>query len=673
MVNPIESVLARFRIGQRITAGFAAVLGIFFIVVLSGGLGLWTGFTTFAGYRAVSQDVKQAGLLQEYLLEASAGLSAYASGDSTAEPRFRAAQQGARQMLAQGDAGMVSATPAAAAKIADGVTRLGTGFDTLVSTRHMLDGAARQNLDKAAAAADQQAGDLLALLCAGADVKQQLTAADVGHSVMQARAVTERFFRTLSLDDRKTVLAALKNAHDQLQELTTEANVHPFLNNVKALGKQVATFQASFSAAADQALAADTLVHRTLLPGVADMVGTVGGMIDAARATQDRTGASAQSAIGDAGFAAGIFAVVGFLGAFLVAIVIGRGIATPIQGLTAVMKRLAAGDKAVEIPSAQRQDEIGEMARAVEVFRHAAIELDALMAQQDEEHSQKNARIQQLEGLTSRFDTEIGALLGSLGHASGSLHETADKLSSSAGMTVTSAKTAASAAHLGTTTSGSIASAAEELAAAVAEVDRQIRQTAEGAAETARISQVTKASASRLAEVTTRIGDVLRLIEEIASRTNLLALNATIEAARAGEAGRGFAVVATEVKNLASQTSLATTDVRAQIDEIRQVTQQVQDEIGRVDAHVTTISSGADAVQSSVSQQRYATEEIAKHIAHSANGNAEISRAVAQISERADDTGSVASDLLDASRQLASDSERMRSLVMTFLGEVRAA
>jgi methyl-accepting chemotaxis protein len=673
MIGSRGGVLGRLKIGQRITVGFAAVLCLFGIVILSGGAGLWTGYTTFADYRQVSQDVKRASILQERLLEASAGLAAYASGTAGAEQRVTTAQAAAAAILAKREGGVVSALPDAVRDISGDLDRLKTGFASLVAQRAELNGPARKDLDHAALVADQQASNLLALLCAGADVKQQLSAADVGHAVMAARAQGERFLRTLDPAERAGVLSNLKIARDQLQELTTEMNVRPFLKQVNALGAQVETFQKSFTQSADIAVTSDQLIHGDLVPDVDRMLARVRDVIDAAEVSEDKAGFSAQKTIGNAGLTAAGFATVGMLAALGIAFIIGNSIATPIRALTAVMKRLAAGTKDVAVPSLTQSDEIGEMARAVEVFRQAAIELDGLTQAQKEDHARKIDRIRQLETLTARFDSEISALLRSLGSASGDLHNTADRLSTSAGMTVNSARTAASAADVGTSASGTIAAAAEQLAASVGEVERQIRRTAEQASQTVGISRITEVSAKRLANVADKIGDILQLIEAIAARTNLLALNAMIEAQRAGAAGRGFAVVATEVKNLANQTSQATNEVRTQVNEIREVTSQVQSEIFRMTSHVSSISEDADAVQSSVTQQREATEEIAKHIASAANGNAEISRAVAQISQRADDTGTVAETLLDASRQLAVDSERMRSLVMSFLVEVRAA
>ncbi|HTH98043.1 MAG TPA: HAMP domain-containing methyl-accepting chemotaxis protein [Stellaceae bacterium] len=673
MIPSKGGVLARLKIGTRITIGFAAVLVLFGIVVISGGAGLWAGYTTFANYRQVSQDVKQASILQERLLEISAGLAAYASGSPDATAEVERAQAAAVKLLQTKQAGVVSARPDAAADVSHGLDKLKTDFATLLAQHAELNGPASKALDEAASGADDQASNLLALLAAGADVKQQLSAADVGHGVMAARAQAERFLRSLNAADRTGLSNNLKAARDTLQELTTEMNVRPFLKQVQALGVQVGRFQASFDHSADLAASSDHLIHGEMMPDTAAMLRRVQGVIDKSEVQEERSGLSAQQAIGRAGVTSGIFAAVGLLAALAIAFVIGRSIALPIRAITGVMKRLAAGSNDMTVPSLGRFDEIGEMARAVEVFREASIELEHITTAQKQDHSRKAERIKQLETLTARFDSDISTLLRSLGIASGNLHDTADRLSTSAGMTVNSARTAASAAHDGTSTSGTIAAAAEQLALSVAEVERQIKRTAEQASESAKISRLTEVSAKRLANVADKIGDILQLIEAIANRTNLLALNAMIEAQRAGEAGRGFAVVAQEVKNLANQTSQATNEVRTQVNEIREVTSQAQSEIFRMTSHVSSISEDANAVQSSVSQQREATEEIAKHIAHAANGNAEISQAVAQISQRADDTGSVAENLLDASRQLAVDSERMRSLVMSFLVEVRAA
>jgi methyl-accepting chemotaxis protein len=222
------------------------------------------------------------------------------------------------------------------------------------------------------------------------------------------------------------------------------------------------------------------------------------------------------------------------------------------------MCRLAEGDLSVEVPARGRTDEVGDMARAVEVFKQNGIQAARLAAEKDKERAAKEQRAQLLDTLTRAFEAKTAELVGQVSAGATELQATAQAMTGSASQATQQATNVAAAAEQASANVQTVAAAAEELASSVGEISRQVAQSAKIAAKAKEDAERTDSVVQELAEGAQRIGEVVGLISNIAGQTNLLALNATIEAARAGDAGKGFAVVASEVKSLATQTARAT-------------------------------------------------------------------------------------------------------------------
>jgi methyl-accepting chemotaxis protein len=237
----------------------------------------------------------------------------------------------------------------------------------------------------------------------------------------------------------------------------------------------------------------------------------------------------------------------------------------------------------------------------------------------------------------------------------------------------TRAKAVASGTHDAATNVQTVAAAARQLSASVAEIGRQVGQSAVIAEKAVHEAQGTNAEILSLAEMAQRIGDIVKLINNIAAQTNLLALNATIEAARAGDAGRGFAVVAAEVKSLANQTSSATEEIAAQIAGIQQATQKSVESIEAIGKTIGDISHVTTTIASAIEQQGAATREITRSVQQAAAGTEGVSTNVAGVTEAASATGSAASQVEAAAATLSLQSQQLREQVDAFLTEVRAA
>ena len=402
-------------------------------------------------------------------------------------------------------------------------------------------------------------------------------------------------------------------------------------------------------------------------------LGTVIGVRDAFYDNAEQILAGASSAartsftVALAGLIAVLIASVGLV------VMVRRRVCAPIVDLTTRMSRLAEGNVAEEIPGAERSDEIGAMATAVQVFKDNMIRADRLAAEKQAENDGKMRRAQMLDELTRAFEAKVTELVGGLSQASSTMESTAQSMTSTAAQTNSQAAVVAAASEQTSTNVQTVASATEELTSSIAEIGRQVAQSSEIAARAVDNARRTGDTARALAEGAQKIGDVVTLIQSIAEQTNLLALNATIEAARAGDAGRGFAVVASEVKSLAGQTAKATTEISEQISAIQSASDETVTAIRNVADVIAEIDQIGTAIAAAIEQQGSATKEISRSVQEAARGTQEVNTNITGVQRAADDTGAAAREVLGAAEQLSTQSRDLAGQFDRFLGEVRAA
>ncbi len=363
----------------------------------------------------------------------------------------------------------------------------------------------------------------------------------------------------------------------------------------------------------------------------------------------------------------------------LVALITGAGvyfarqIANPISHTTDAMNRLANGETEMEIENTNRTDEIGEMARAVEVFKQNAVDRIALEASQAKEQKAKEARTAAVEELISSFDNSMSQMLGAVSAAATEMEHTASAMTSTSETTNAKSTAIAAASEEASTNVQTVAGAAEELASSIQEIRRQVEQSTTVTQKATVTAQDANDRIEGMSSAARQISEVITLIQDVAEQTNLLALNATIEAARAGDAGKGFAVVASEVKELANQTARATEEISQQISAVQASTDEAVGAIREVTMTVGEISEISGAIASSIEQQQDATVEISSNVQEAASSSNEVTSNVAGVSAAAQESAGAATEVQSAAGELAGQAESLKSTVDQFLKDVRAA
>ena len=370
----------------------------------------------------------------------------------------------------------------------------------------------------------------------------------------------------------------------------------------------------------------------------------------------------------------GALIVVVLLVATAVVLLIGRSISRPILNLQVAMNRLAAGDTELDVPGAERNDEIGSMAKAVLFFRDQSREVAILRQAQDETwRVTEAARVQSQAALAVDIRNRLGNMATALASSALQLKGTAGTMRDTATTTDGQANRALSVSEQAAGGVQSVAASAAELAQSVAMITDRATKSTQRAADAARQARQVDSVIHALSAAALRIGTITGIIGHVTGQISLLALNATIEAARAGDAGRGFAVVAGEVKKLVSQTTRATESIGTQIQEMQGAVQEAVSGVGAVVATISELETMAADIAAAVEQQEQATEKIASNASAVASGTGEVTAMVGAMSAGASQTGVAAVQLLQAAEGLSHQAERLQVDVEEFAVGLKAA
>ncbi len=368
-----------------------------------------------------------------------------------------------------------------------------------------------------------------------------------------------------------------------------------------------------------------------------------------------------------------MLAVQGLLGLGAVAFIV-IGITRPLNRVTAAMGKIAGGALDTDVPNRETKNEIGDIARTLEVFRDGLAENERLRVEQKrKEEEMAQQLVAERTSIANSFQSRMGALAERFSGSSGEVADAARNLSATAEETSRQAQSVTLAAEGASDNVQTVAASAEELSASIREMSDQVSNSAVIARSAAEEAERTNENIRQLSEAAQSIGQVLNLIKEIAEQTNLLALNATIEAARAGDAGRGFAVVASEVKELAAQTAKATDEISMKIGEIQHATSAT---VTSIQSIVTTINNVRDLtaiIAGAVEEQRAATSEIAANTHRAAQGATQVTNNMSGVGQAAGMTGSAATQLMSLSSALSEQSQDLQREVTSFVSTLRAA
>ncbi|MBB4370895.1 methyl-accepting chemotaxis protein [Bradyrhizobium sp. cir1] len=543
--------------------------------------------------------------------------------------------------------------------LGDAVNEARTGKATLLPSGDELTVKVGKLVDMARAAVDEDTAALVA---------------DLESRLLQVQIANWRF---LALRDTKGPANFRTNVDRAMQRLSA-LEKSPQATELRTVLAPVKTslgiYKSAFETTSAAMLQADEIYHKNLAPLIVESIGKLKVAETTLKKDYKESRSAAEAVIAGTTsvqmIAGGLAVLFGLIVAFLIA----RSIVGPLTSMTRAMGLLAGGNLAVEIPGRGKTDEIGDMAKAIEVFKDNMVETERLRHEQVEvEARQAESRKADMVRLADQFEQAVGEIVNTVSSASNELEASAGTLTATASRAQDISTEVASASQEASANVQAVASATEELSSSVSEIARQVQESARIASEAVGQASRTNDRVGELSKAAARIGDVVELINTIAGQTNLLALNATIEAARAGEAGRGFAVVASEVKALAEQTAKATGEIGQQISNIQAATEQSVGAIREISGTIERLSEISSTVAAAVEQQGAATQEISRNVQQAAHGTQRVSTNIGDVQRGASETGSASSQVLSAARSLSADSNRLKQEVANFLSSVHAA
>jgi methyl-accepting chemotaxis protein len=505
------------------------------------------------------------------------------------------------------------------------------------------------------------------------DVEKVLNEADSMFN--SVRSATWQLIATGDEGQKKVIDNRTGGLDDTLDSARSIVSDTRLLGTINSL----ATTVKRFSAATREAIQAEAdkkeLVDVKALPVANQILELTRTALDTAERNADEAKTQATTELSRANrlsFAMTVVMMLSLVGSVIFSFI---GVARPLTRLNGALGKMAAGELNIEIPGANRGDEVGDVAKTVVVIRGNAEQKarDEAGAKANQDKHAAEQRKADMVRLADTFETAVGEIVDTVSSAATRLEASASTLTSTAERTQQLTAMVAAASGEASTNVQSVASSAEEMASSVNEISRQVQESARIASDAVEQARTTNDRVGELSKAASRIGDVVELINTIAGQTNLLALNATIEAARAGEAGRGFAVVASEVKALAEQTAKATGEIGQQITGIQAATQDSVNAIKEISNTIERLSEISSTIASAVEEQGAATQEISRNVQQAAEGTQLVSSNITDVQRGAGETGSASSQVHSAAQSLSRDSNRLKLEVDKFLDNVRAA
>jgi methyl-accepting chemotaxis protein len=667
--------LSRLKIGTRLNAGFGLVLLLLGIVGAVGFNGLASSGDALEKYDRLTGETLAILDVERNVVALGRDIAEFAAtGSEAVLRRTRTLATGVRAALQEAETGAQGDEQRSLIErmieIEAGYT---AGFEKMASLRTQRDQILEDELNAAAPDIQRDLGDSARQAMTGSDFEGAALISAALEQFLLARAKVMQF---VAAPDAKTVTEARSHLTNFANIVILASETVQSIENKKRVSlasAQVRKFGEAFGRMSAATLEMAQVMNGPMAEGARAFAATAAQVKESQLGAVQGLRAQSRAAIATTATVSTAIIVAAFLLGGALAWLIGRGIVRPVNGMTEAMGKLAGGDRAVAVPGRERGDELGAMAASVEIFKQGMIETDRLRADQAE--MQKNAEAEQrrsMATLADDFERAVGGIVRAVSEAASGMQSAAETMSATA--EETARKTAVSAVSTQASANvHTVATAGEELSSSIQEIGRQVAQSARIAGEAVGAATRTDTQVQGLADAAQKIGDVVKLINDIAAQTNLLALNATIEAARAGEAGKGFAVVASEVKSLANQTAKATEEIAAQIGAIQGATRDSVEAIKGIGRIVGEINEIATTIASAVEEQGAATQEIARNVQEAAKGTEQVSTKVSGVKDAATRTGATAAQVLGAAGDLSKQAEMLRKQVDQFLVAVRAA
>ena len=489
--------------------------------------------------------------------------------------------------------------------------------------------------------------------------------ANAKEAIWALRYMTEHFEETGDVSDStkaRTELERLQTTVINIMALTDDQalrqridKAHQRVDDLAATFEKQVGYITSYRELTNKTLADQANVIRELAPALTDDIRRGLNKLDHEVATSIQNTIRSTITISVAVVLSGV----------LISWVIGRGLSLPIIGMTRTMTVLAAGDKNVSVPALTNRDEIGDMARAVQVFKENAIAMDRMQQEQETLRlAADEMRVTALEQMADKVEMESRNAVAQVVGVTTDMTSKAESMAAIAFRVGTNSEEVAAAANQSLVNAQTVAAACEQLTAAIHEIGRLVAQASTTTRSSVESSRIAEQTIQSLSQSVGRISEFTNMISDIAAQTNLLALNATIEAARAGAAGKGFAVVATEVKTLATQAAKATEEITRQINEVRAITQVAVNAVSEVGAQIAHIDEISASVAAAIEEEASATGEISRNVTETANAAQEVSSRIEQVATDAQSTQTSAMQVCEAASNVADNVAHLRSVLV---------
>ena len=508
---------------------------------------------------------------------------------------------------------------------------------------------------------------------AGASASRAMAAAQLATSIAESRYFASRFAASGDAEVIRSAFTTLEQAHAEVEatialkggDAASREQMEWLVTQVEGFRPELRALQSSIDAHGPSATG-DALANAIDISG--DQLAQQSADIEAALIAQSDAAQQSLETLKTWTMVIALTLIAGCIAlVHLGAKALSEQVSESLGEITGAMTSLAGGDRSIAIPGTGREDEIGEMARALVVFRESA---DALADLQRKAREEQNAVLRRL---VDNFRGGVGEVAVSVAQASRELQSTSTDMAGAATQTIGFVELVSrdmAETQIGVTAA---AAASDQFALSIAEIGKQAGNSASVVQDARQSTELADTKMAELAYVAEEIGGVVDLIGAIADRTNLLALNASIEAARGGEAGRGFAVVASEVKDLARQTRDATGEVAARIIGMQATSRESVDALAQIGERIREVELTATAIAQAVDEQSVSSRELARNLDLAANGVDNIGSSISQIAQMARNTGKACEQVLASADTLDLTAHDLDARSREFVESVRAA